>query len=57
MRKLGLFPLFCAFVPAVRAATYTAATCNLSGVQTAFNQEAANPANDATTAVFEMEFE
>lgn len=46
MRKLGLFLLLlCAFVPAARAATYTAASCNLSDVQAAFNNEAASPAN------------
>jgi hypothetical protein len=45
MSKFGLILLLCAFVPAARAATYTAASCNLSDVQTAFNNEAAHPAN------------
>jgi hypothetical protein len=45
MSKFGWILLLCAFAPAARAATYTAASCNLSDVQTAFNSEAAKPAN------------
>ena len=57
MKKLGMFLIFCAFVPAARAATYTAASGNLSDVQPAFSQERANSMTDATTAAFEMESE
>src|ERR1700733_9550369 len=49
--SLALILLFCALAPAARAATYTAASCNLSDVQTAFNSEAASPANGDVIAI------
>jgi hypothetical protein len=45
MSKFGWILLFCALAPAARAATYNAASCNLSDVQTAINSESAHPAN------------
>jgi hypothetical protein len=41
----GLILSFCAFARTAQAATYTAASCNLSDVQTALNKEAATPVN------------
>src|SRR5580658_5588333 len=51
MSKFGWILLFCALAPAARAATYNAASCNLSDVQTAFNSEAANPSNGDIIAI------